>query len=92
MENKEEVYGDLLIAGGWDVSAAMYPTIAVLKHSRLECKYDNDMHGDDGDGDGDGVTIRWWWYEVMIKERLPTSFPGLGTPTRLCTSLPPPAF
>ena len=36
---KEEEDGDLLIAGGWNMSTIVYPTIAVLKHSRLKYNY-----------------------------------------------------
>ena len=38
-ENVEEENGDLLIAGCGNMSATVYPTIAVLKHPRLKCQH-----------------------------------------------------
>ena len=38
-EKVEEENGDLLIAGRRNMSAPVYPTIAVLKHPRLKCQH-----------------------------------------------------
>ena len=38
-EKVEEENGDLLIAGRGNMSAPVYPTIAVLKHPRLKCQH-----------------------------------------------------